>query len=815
MNYSEFLDGIDRKAYHEGEWTWKEGDLTVTRTYQYSPPGCHETCGVLFYTDDNGKLVKVEGDPLSPVNNGKLCMRCLTLMEALEDPNRVKYPMKRAGERGENKWERISWDEAYDMIVEKVHQIWEESGPEAIVATVGTGRNVNWQIPFFAHVGLKTPNFCNAFFSGYACYLPRQVGAIGPIGDFFVCDASQANEQRYNAPEYKHSEVIVMWGCETLKSNADGFLGHWLVPAVQAGAKIISIDPQLTWWGARADYWLQIRPGTDAAMAMAMLNVIIEEDLYDHEFVDLWCAYLEDLEEHVKDATPEWAEEITGVPAEKIRGAARLYASGNNSTIQWGVAFDQQVGAFGAILGVCDLIAITGNLDVPGGNIIVRGAYECSVAYAAGEQLVPPEAAAKKLTTGYALNKGAGYVDFMANASADGIMHAIESGEPYQVRMMWIQSENIIACMGYDSPRIFEAMKNVEFVVNVDPVMTPTSIAFADLVLPVASGPERDSVRAWWTPLRATKKVCAQYYEAKSDEQICTELGMRLNPELYEQWGINDTEGFLNWFLHYGTGGNVESGNVSGGRAELDSHSKYYKDYKDLVEQGGYDFDEWNTVYKKYEKGMLRPDGGVGFATPTGRIELISTVYGAWGVTPWPIHVDPMRGPNRTPELMEEYPLVMTTGNRSWEFFHSEHRNLPTAREFHPAPLVRIHPADAEKYGIEDGQWVWIENGHGRCKQKAFVTEVMTEGIVSAEHGWWFPELEGAQPSLFGVFDANPNNLGYAFESGEGGSGADYKANICKIYPVEEGDTTPTQQVVELGGFGDYTPGSTVGYKEA
>ena len=154
-DYQEFLDGIDRKAYHEGEWQWEEDGYTVTRTYHYSPPGCHTSCGILIYTKD-GRVERVEGDPLDPCTNGKLCIKCLTLDESVNHPDRVKYPLRRAGERGENKWERITWDEAYDEIEARVKDLWETDGGNAIICVHGTGRNINWQLPFFGLAALIT-----------------------------------------------------------------------------------------------------------------------------------------------------------------------------------------------------------------------------------------------------------------------------------------------------------------------------------------------------------------------------------------------------------------------------------------------------------------------------------------------------------------------------------------------------------------------------------------------------------------------------------------------------------------------------------
>lgn len=798
-DYKQFLDSIDRKAYHEGEFQWEEDGYTVTRTYHYSPPGCHTSCGLLYYVKD-GKVEKIEGDPLDPNANGKLCMRCLTGTEAINHPDRVKYPMKRAGERGENKWERITWDEAFDTIEKKVRDIWDEYGGPSILCTHGTGRNINWQTPYFFHSALKSPNVCHIGFTGFACYLPRTCGSVAPLGDFVLADASQAHEARYMDEDYKIPEVIVVWGNEPLASNADGYLGHWLAVCHEMGSKIISIDPRLTWWGARAEYFLQVRPGTDAALACAWLNVIISEDLYDHDFVDSWTSGFEALAESVKDKTPAWAAEITGLSEEDIIGSARLYASGNNSTIQWGLAFDQQMSAMALDLAACDLMAITNNLDVPGGNILVHNAFEINGGYAAGDENIPPEWMAKKLTNNYVFHtKGA---DFISHAGSDAALHAIETGEPYPIKMWWCQSSNEIACAAMDAPRLYEAIKSIDFIVNADPFITPTSVAFADILLPVSMSAERDSARSWWTPVRTMSKV-SQHFECKTDEEIVLELGRRLNPEAFP-WQ-NTTE-FINWFLtprSYAGGWGVASGATEARGWIPDFHD----DFHSIEQKGGHLYDVFCATYKKYEKGMLRPDGSLGFATPSGRVELTPSTYVAWGLTPTPFHVEPLQSPISTPEAFKEYPLILTCGGRSYEFFHSENRQLPTHREFHPDPLVTMHPKTAEKYGIKQGDWVWVENERGRFRQRANVRPTINESTVHAEHAWWFPEQTPEEPYLFGTFDSNVNNLTRAFETGEAGIGSSIKSMLCKIYPYKEGDEMPGERVVLKGGWNKIIPG--------
>ncbi|MDR1358623.1 MAG: hypothetical protein LBJ48_04640, partial [Coriobacteriales bacterium] len=179
----------------------------------------------------------------------------------------------------------------------------------------------------------------------------------------------------------------------------------------------------------------------------------------------------------------------------------------------------------------------------------------------------------------------------------------------------------------------------------------------------------------------------------------------------------------------------------------------------------------------------------------------------AWGLSPTPFHVEPLESPYSTPELMEEYPLLLTCGGRSYEFFHSEHRQLPTMREFHPLPLVTINPATAVTYGIKDGAWVWVENDKGRFKQIAKLSPEVNEKTVHAEHGWWFPETEPAEPNLFGVFDSNVNNCTRVMQTGEGDIGSSIKSMICKIYPYREGDELPQEVVSTRGSWTTTIPG--------
>ncbi len=820
FDYQAFLDNVDRKAYHEGEWQWEEDGFTVTRTYNYTYPGCHDSCGVLLYVKD-GVLDHVEGDPLDPCVNGKLCMRCLDLPEMVNNDHRIKYPMKRAGERGENKWERITWEEALD-IVEKfiVEEIDGKGfGRESIVVGHGTGRNINWQIPFIAGACFGTANCGGIYFSGWSCYMPRVCGAAGPLGDYPVVDCAQAQEKRYAAEEWERPDVIVVWANEPLKSNADGFIGHYLMVCHQLGSKIISIDPVLTWWGAHADIWLAPNPGTDAALALAMANVIMEEDLIDHDFVDKWVAYYDEFKAHCAQFPPEWAAPITSVDADDIRAAARLYASANRGMIQWGLAFDaSSASCMHWVQTVCAIMAVCGDIEKPGTHILVHNAYEMNAGYSSADVYGRPEAVAKKFKKAYIDMPG---VDFVGMSNPDAMAYALETGKPYPIKMFWAQSQNAIAGHEEPAPRAYKYMMDIPFIVYVDPILTPSAVAFADLVLPVAASCERDSVRTWWVPLRAMKKV-TQFYEAKTDEEIAIWLGERLNPALFgpgkrfEKAIDLSNEYMTTGLAAIDEDGNVRKGNFAGSTDEEGGVKRNikdeaetgcpYRDHRSLVEAGGHSYDPWNATYYKHEKGMLRPDGQVGFNTPSGRIELIPTIFEAWGIPQYPVYTPVSKSKDTTPEVFEEYPYYFVNGTRSYEFFHTEHRMAETMREFHPEPLVKISPKTAEREGIADGEWVWIENEDGRCMQKAKITNEVDERVIVGEHGWWKPEEDLAKPHFGGAFDYNPNNLTHAYESGPGNIGAPIKCLPARIYKVREGDVMPGVQVAELGGFREYEP---------
>ena len=274
----------------------------------------HLGCGVLLYTDDDGRLVKVEGDPENPFNQGRLCVRCLDLPEVVYSPDRILHPLKRdRGNRGKDRWEQVGWDEVLDEIAGIILEAKEAYGPESVAFYSGTGRDIGQYITRLCW-GFNSPNFV-FMMSGQSCYSPRVAGCFSTSGSFWVGDYAQQFPDRYDNPQWEQPDLIVIWGNNPVVSNSDGLYGHWVVDCMKRGTKAIVIDPRLTWLASRAELFLQIRPGTDGALALGMANYLVENDLYDREFVDLWCYGFEELAERARDYPLDEVAEITEIPA--------------------------------------------------------------------------------------------------------------------------------------------------------------------------------------------------------------------------------------------------------------------------------------------------------------------------------------------------------------------------------------------------------------------------------------------------------------------------------------------------------------------
>ncbi len=761
-------------------WRYEEDGLTVTRTSPWSPPGCHPVgCGLKLYVNDEGKLVRVEGDENNPVTQGRLCPRCIALKDYVYNPARLLHPMKRdPKDRGNaDAWEQISWEEAFDIIKKEYDRITDAYGRESIVVFAGTGREGGTFAPY-GTMCFGTPNFCYSQ-SGYACYTPR-LAAIAYIGGttYPEWDYAGALPGRWDDPRYDLTEVLVVWGKAPLESNPDGFFGHAVVDAMRRGTRLIVIDPRVTWLAARADIHLQLRSGTDTALGMAMLDIIIKEDLYDHDFVEYWCYGFEQLAERVATMPAEKAAEICDVPVEKIYAAARMYAKAKPAAIQWGLAADQKTNGMQQGQVTVDLMAITGNLDAPGGQILPgtgAGHNESGFGFEKG---VGEELQQKMI----GLDKYPAYCMIILNAHADLMLEALETGEPYPIKMGFYAGNNLMSCTSMEPKRWHDAIvKSLEFCIGFDTFMNPSIEASCDIFLPLKTIAEREgTVFTHYAPCTVTAGFMNKAIEVGdclTDYELCYELGRRLRPELWEnEFKFRSAKEFME-ALRLG---------------ERQNGEYFDKVSKCVVSQIPVD-------YYKYERGEMRTDGSPGFATPTGRIELWSTAFNQFGEDPLPYYEEPEFGP-ADPELMKEYPYILTTGARTTAFFHSEHRQIARLRELCPDPITEINPVTAKKLGITDGQWVRLTSPFGECVQKARVSEIVDEKTIHSQHAWWFPEEDGNEPNLYGNFRSNINNLLPNFHFGKLGFGAPNKCLVCKVEPIAENYDTDMDLIWEKFG---------------
>jgi anaerobic selenocysteine-containing dehydrogenase len=676
------------------------GDTAILKSVCRS---CHGGCGVLLHVSD-GRLIKVEGDRASPLNHGRLCPIGTVTVDLVYHPKRLQFPMRRLGPRGSGQWQRISWDQALDEISARLLAIRAECGLEAIALGTGTGRHhIRW-VSRFGHA-LGTPNWCEPGFA--QCFHPRVNTCILTFGDFPVCDFTGETPPG----------CMLFWGHNPVLSGPDGETRFNVHEALSHEPKIIVVDPRLTELAKKADVWLQIRPGADDALALSMLNVLIAERLYDEPFVRRWTHGFDALAERVKPLTPEWAEPITWVGAEKIRAAARLFAQTRPAMMEWGCAIEHTPKCIQTVRAVSMLPALTGNIDVPGGWVF--GMHGIGRFPSLIENL-SPEANAKRLGADRFKLLGGEGADLPA-AHIPTLLRAMREGKPYPVKAFLIFGNNTLTTYA-NASHVREALMNLDFIVCADLFMTPTA-ELADIVLPAAAWPELDQLAGF--PTVAANVVLAQQKavqigECKSDEEMFVELARRMKLAVC----IEPVKDVLNAQLKAGG---------------LDVT------FDELKERG---FIKVPFKYRKFENG--------GFKTPTGKIELYATQFERLGYDPLPSYQEPPESPLATPEIAKDYPLVLTTGARISHFFNSEHRQIENLRKAHRYPIVEINPQTAEQFGIANGDWVWIETRRGRIRQKAKLTSGIDPRVIHAEHGWWYPEQPGPD---YGVWTSNVNVL--------------------------------------------------------
>ncbi|MBI4786058.1 MAG: molybdopterin-dependent oxidoreductase [Chloroflexi bacterium] len=638
---------------------------------------CHGGCGVIATVKDN-MVVKIEGDPESPISHGTLCSKGLSITQVAYHPDRIYHPMKKTA----SGWQRITWDEALGTIADKFKKVIAEYGPESIVVGQGTGRDYESHLYRFAN-NLGTPNVLTA---GHMCYVSRVASTLITCGTLPVADYDGG------------PKLIVLWGVNPQWTNPDEYKGERFWEAFQRGSKLIVVDPRRGFTAEKADLWLQIRPGTDAALSLGFHHVIIEEELYDKEFVANHVHGWDAWKDRVKEYPLEKVQEITWIDKNLIRKAARMYATTKPAAIHWGVPTEQTNNCVNYTRATATLMAITGNLDAKGGNALFVNPPTRTVSEFSQHKALSPEQQKKRLG-GDQFKLGARVALINPKKAWDAML----TGEPYPLKAGILCGTNPVVTRA-NAKEAYAALSKIDFLAVVDFFMTPTA-DLADIFLPSATWLEQNHIADNWKRhgYVLARQKCVEIGECWQDHKIFMELGKRMGQTWWDT-----VEDSLNYLLE-----------PAGVTWEQFKEKRYLRG---------------EMVYQKYKER--------GFSTPTKKVEIYSTLMEKWGYDPLPKYVEVPESPVSKPEVAEKFPYILDAGFRTPTYFHSANRQVPLLREVRDKPIVEIHPETAKKHGIQEGQWVYIESPRGRVKQFAKLNDGIDPRVIVAEHGWWYPEMK-------------------------------------------------------------------------
>ncbi len=809
---------------------------------------CIANCGVIA-TVKNGRVIKLEGNPEDRMSKGRMCAKGLSGIQALYHPNRNKYPMMRVGKRGANKWRRISWEKAIDIIAHKLMETREKYGAETVFCSTGGGGNPEiWSIARFCNI-FGTPNW---FEPGCAqCYLPRVLAYTMMYGGVDPSIADSNSLEIYDT-EDTPIQTLVLWGTDPSYScPASG--GGAVVDLRAKGVKTVVIDPRLTPDAAKADVWLPIRPGTDVALMLAWIRYIMEQKLYDAEFVMKWSnlPYLVDTEtkmlvraeksedpevpdvfmvwdsktnsmqpmtypwndelepvlqgtfeadgkvyktgfqmlwEQAEPYTLAYAAEICELDPAKIEEAIRIYAENTPSGIAIGVSTDQTPNSVQAAMATATLDILMGNVERPG-SLLQR--FRTSGVFDMPNYPVPiaadrlPDEQLKKRLGGIE-HKGL-HIWYAGHITS--VFDAVLTGKPYKPRVWIDRSGNKLGAIA-DAQKVKKVIDELDFIVHM--YMYPTSFsAYADILLPTEEWLETDMIVETCNTLCARQQV-THLWETMDETLVWSKIAKRCGELGHEECAKAFDAEYMGKDLPYWD-------KVT----DLWDHflGRVGLTYEDLKKQTPYTYmpkEEWKSYYV-YKETDEKTDLPKGFPTPSKKCEVYLESMITLGRTgqpfakcelppaskdyePLPYYMEPAESPRAQDGLAKEFPLVMT-GGRVPFYHHNTLRNIPWLREIYPIPELWMNPVDSEKYGLEDGQWAWIESQRGKIRAVVSVTEGIKPGVVYMER-FWNPET--LQTKTHGWMEMNVNMLTKADAPFNDVVGTyTLRGFLVKVYPAE------------------------------
>ncbi len=713
---------------------WKKGICGVC------PAGCWVEVGL-----DDGKLVDIRQDTSHPL--GMICRRGQHAPEIIYSEHRLKYPMKRVGSKGNYEFERITWDEAYDTIVDNLNRIKEESGPEAVAIYTGRGAQELSLCDMFQPKGVMVSSASNILFP-FGSPNTMGVGALCYVALAMIAPHVTMGRMQINMfSPIEDAEMVFVWGTNPAADSPPIDMLR-LEAAAMRGADIVVIDPRRTETTVRSNaQWITIRPGTDGAFALSMIQVMIDEELYDEDFAENWCHGFEELKTYVQHFRPEVAEAITWVPADTIRDLARRVYKASGASLLMYTGLEYSNSGVQAIRAVFTLLALAGQLDMPGGIGLSMLNSNFPINRSCNQENPNIGLAVARETFPI-------YSNYRGESHAIGLVDSVLKQEPYRIRGLLIDGASLLTSWPQTSVWR-ETLANIEFLVCIDRQLTADA-AYADIVLPATTMFEIDSYMTYGPVFRLREKLIEPVEEARNDYLIMAELAKRLGyGHLYPQ-----TEEEMIRLALEGSGYTLEDVKASGGWVKLPTP---------MME------------YKKWQKGGLRKDGKPGFDTPTGKFEIWSTILEEYGYEPLPKYTEPSEGPLASQKLTQKFPLVFNSGARPQTDFRSQHHGIEGLLRDNPEPIMEINVEDAEERAVESGDLVEVRTPRGAVPFRARVSSDIMKGAIECNMGGGTP----VGPEAWQEW--NVNELTDVTNYDQISGFPVYKALLCDVVKIEQG----------------------------
>ncbi len=719
------------------------------------PAGCWVEAGL-----KDGKLVDIRPDPDHSL--GMICRRGEHAPEIVYSKHRLKHPMKRIGPKGSFNFKAITWDEAYDAITSNLNKVKAEHGPEAAAIYTGRGAFDLALCDMFQPKGVAVSSASNILFP-FGSPNTMGVGALCYVSFAMIAPHVTMGRMLMNMfTDIENAEMLVVWGANPATDSPPMDMFR-LETAAKRGADIVVIDPRRTETAVRTNaQWIPIRPGTDGALALSIIQVMIEEDLIDDYFAETWCYGFDELKSYVQHFKPHVVESITGVPSETIKDLARRICSANGACPVMYTGLEYSNSGIQAIRAVLSLFALAGQLDTPGGIGLAMPGSHFPINRTCNQKNPGLERAA-------AGNKFPVYSSYRGESHASGLVDSVLKGRPYQIRSLIVQGASLLTSWP-QTPIWRETLGKLEFLACIDRQLT-ADMAYADIVLPATTMFENYSYMTYGPIFRIRERLIEPLNDARNDYLIMSHLAERLGyGSLYPQ-----TEESMIRFALEGSGFTLEEIKSAGGWVKMSTP---------VME------------YKKWEKGNLRQDKNPGFDTATGKFEIRSTVLDDYGYEPLPKYTEPVEGPLGNPDLAQKFPLVLNSGARTQTDFRSQHHGIKGLLKDNPEPSIEINSEDARERGIVSGDLVEVTTLRGAVPFRAVVTENIVKGVVECNMGGGTP----VGPEAWQKW--NVNELTDISNYDDISGFPVYKALLCQVTLItRSGKRMP--QVKSINGIGE------------